>query len=316
MGLHIKHKALIGGLFGLSILFGGLFVLSLVKINKINSEVEIGAEIESNYLKKEEAVIVPGPLIISSQDDDISTDTIDQIKQEILPIKPVLFEYIQVLDSCGYHYEGECLNARSGPGTDFPIVSRLRSGIVLKIGGEVVRDGQTWYKVVFDEWIRYPERVKSDLYIAADYVRILLDEGVKNITDKESKPTENSEKRIVVSRSNQTLKAYEGDELLMELSISTGIELTPTPKGTFTIFRKTPSRYMQGPLPGISTKYWDLPGVPWNLYFTRGGAVIHGAYWHNNFGSPSSNGCVNVRSNEMEELYKWAELGTKVIVTD
>ena len=84
-----------------------------------------------------------------------------------------------------------------------------------------------------------------------------------------------------------------GEELAMEIDISTGLELTPTPRGTFTVFRKTPSRYMQGPLPGIANDYYDLPGVPWNLYFTEQGAVIHGAYWHDSFGSPYSHGCVN-----------------------
>lgn len=73
------------------------------------------------------------------------------------------------------------------------------------------------------------------------------------------------------------------------------MELSPTPKGEFIIFRKTPSRYMQGPIPEITgSNYYDLPGVPWNLYFTHGGAVIHGAYWHTSFGEEYSHGCVNL----------------------
>jgi len=74
---------------------------------------------------------------------------------------------------------------------------------------------------------------------------------------------------------------------------------------------------MQGPLPNIpSDDYYDLPGVPWNLYFTNGGAVIHGAYWHNSFGSPYSHGCVNLSPEDAEKIYNWAPLGTKVIVSD
>ena len=103
----------------------------------------------------------------------------------------------------------------------------------------------------------------------------------------------------------------------MELPISTGLELTPTETGTFTVFKKTPSRYMQGPLPGfVDRQAYDLPGVPWNLYFTQGGAVIHGAYWHNSFGKPYSHGCVNLPPQQAKKLYNWAPLGTKVIVTD
>lgn len=75
---------------------------------------------------------------------------------------------------------------------------------------------------------------------------------VKNLTDKE----------IIVDLGEQKLSAYNGDELFMEVSISTGLDDLPTPRGTFHIFEKTPSRYMQGPLPNISDQYYDLPGVP------------------------------------------------------
>ena len=74
---------------------------------------------------------------------------------------------------------------------------------------------------------------------------------------------------------------------------------------------------MQGPLPYLArSDYYDLPGVPWNLYFTQQGAVIHGTYWHNSFGEAYSHGCVNVRPNEAERLYHWAPLGTEVVVRD
>ncbi len=112
------------------------------------------------------------------------------------------------------------------------------------------------------------------------------------------------------------LYAYDGDTLFMQQSVSTGLELSPTPRGTFYIYRKTPSRYMQGPLPNISDQYYDLPGVPWNLYFTEGGAVLHGAYWHNNFGQQWSHGCVNLPPEMAEKIYRWAELGMPITIRD
>ena len=168
-----------------------------------------------------------------------------------------------------------------------------------------------WHKVVFDEWLRYPERAYDALYIDAQYVRAFTDIGIQELTEPAT-----TTKRIIVDRSEQTLYAYDGDELAFTETISTGIFATPTPRGTFTIFRKTPTRYMQGPLPGVSAKYYDLPGVPWNLYFTHQGAVIHGAYWHKKFGQPWSNGCVNVDPIRAEALYHWADVGTTVIVQD
>ena len=250
----------------------------------------------ANYLKEQEAFVI--------KPSDIEKEA------EIIPVRKPLFEYIEVTGSCEFSFDGECLNARSGPGVDYPAVIKLRNGAVLKVGGEVERNGRTWYKIVFDEWLRYPERVKGDLYVAADYVRVLLDEGNRDLNSG----IKVSSKRIIVDRSEQMLYAYEGEELFMKAKISTGLEFTPTPQGTFVIFKKTPSRYMQGPIPGISEKYYDLPGVPWNLYFTSDGAVIHGTYWHNNFGKPSSNGCVNLTPEEAKKLYAWAEVGMKVIV--
>src|SRR3989344_1947953 len=66
-------------------------------------------------------------------------------KAEVIPIQKVLFEYIEVTGGCGVRFEGECLNVRSGPGEDYPAVTKLRNGIVLKVDGKVERDGRAWY---------------------------------------------------------------------------------------------------------------------------------------------------------------------------
>lgn len=221
--------------------------------------------------------------------------------------------YVVVTDSCGPHFAGECVRVRSGPGTNYPVVTQLRNGMVLKTAGTTETDSMTWYKIIFDEWLRFPERVKSDWYVAAQFVTPVSDHDELLSGTVVASTT----KRIVVDRSDQTLTAYNGSEVFIQSSISTGLELTPTPRGEFTIYKKTPSRYMQGPLPNlISKQYYDLPGVPWNLYFTEGGAVIHGAYWHESFGKPYSHGCVNMTPAEAQKLYHWAEVGTKVLVRD
>jgi lipoprotein-anchoring transpeptidase ErfK/SrfK len=205
------------------------------------------------------------------------------------------------------------VNVRSGPGETYPSVEKLRTGIVLKVAETVTSDGREWYKLAFDREVRYPERISSDWYVAADVVHVFTNDGDHVIKKGE---TASTTKRIVVDRSEQMLYAYDGDALFMKEPISTGLELTPTPRGKFTVFKMTPSRYMQGPLPGVSDQYYDLPGVPWNLYFTDGGAVIHGAYWHVQFGKPWSHGCVNLPPQKAKELYQWAEIGTKVTVQD
>ncbi|MES2966334.1 MAG: L,D-transpeptidase family protein, partial [Patescibacteria group bacterium] len=236
----------------------------------------------------------------------------------VAPVAPVSTsdnksQYLEVTDSCGAHFGGECLRVRSGPGTDFPVVASLRNGMVLKIDETIVTDGVAWHKIIFDEWLRYPERHKGDWYIAGTYVTIVDAYDTQDI----SSTTPTTTKSILVDRSEQRLYAYDGDTLFMSATTSTGLDSTPTPRGIFTIYRKTPSRYMQGPLPNInSDDYYDLPGVPWNLYFTDGGAVIHGAYWHDKFGTKYSHGCVNLNPTDARTIFEWAELGTTVTVRD
>ncbi len=221
---------------------------------------------------------------------------------------PVVLDYIEIINSCGPYFGGSCVNLRSGPGEYFSSLLSLRDGVVLRTSGKVEVDGKTWYKVIFDEFVRYPERLSKSLYVSADYVRefSITKETVLASTTK----------HILIDRSDQTLYAYDGDELFMKIKVSTGLALTPTPRGSFTIFDKVPSRYMQGPLPGISDQKYDLPGVPFTMYFTKEGGAIHGAYWHDKFGQTWSHGCVNLSLEEAKKLYDWAPLGTKVIVRD
>ncbi len=255
-----------------------------------------------------EKIVLPAAVIVPQEEQASTTG------QAPIVVQSPVFHYIEIVDGCDWSYTGECVNMRSGPGLDYPIITRLRTGIVLKVEATTTTaDGLLWYKIIFDGDIRYPERVKGDWYVAADpeAVRSFDDAG-----DSESVPgvVASTTKRIVVDLSQEMLYAYDGDTLFMQEPISTGLDATPTPLGTFTVYKKTPSRYMQGPIPGVSDQYYDLPGVPWNLYFTVGGAVIHGAYWHNHFGEPYSHGCVNLSPQEAKKLYEWAVLGTPVTV--
>ena len=297
-----KHLWVVSILYSVIAILAVALVVIIVQ-NKVplKSDMPI-AEVKTSepeeYLHSEEGIVI----VPNSQ---------DEAESIILPIEKVLFEYVEVKDSCGVHFAGECVVVRDGPSTEANVVTRLRNQVILKVNGLVVNEDRTWYKIIFDEHLLYPERVSGDWYIAAEYVNVLFDEGSKTVWEDGGSTT--TKKHIIVDKAEQKLYAFDGDELFMETVISTGLELSPTPSGTFTVFKKTPSRYMQGPLPGFSD-YYDLPGVPWNLYFTQGGAVIHGAYWHDSFGIRYSHGCVNLSPEDAKKLYSWAILGTKVIV--
>lgn len=111
---------------------------------------------------------------------------------------------------------------------------------------------------------------------------------------------------IEIDLSDQTLTAWQGDVPVLHTSVSTGKASTPTVTGNFEIYLKYESQHMTG-------DDYDLPGVPWVMYFYDEYA-IHGAYWHANFGTPTSHGCVNMRISEAEMLYQWAAMGTQVVV--
>ena len=242
------------------------------------------------------------------------TPTTTPTTTEPSPTMPaaVTYQYIEVTDSCGPYFDGgDCVNLRSGPGTTSPVVIKLRNGMVLKVASTTVVDGQAWYKIGFDGDVHYPERVKAGWYVSAALVHLFTDPGPVATTYGLDATTT---KRIVINLSTETLSAYDGTTLFMQGPISTGLELTPTPVGKFWIRRKMPDSYMQGPIPGLSSQYYDLPGVPWDLYFTVDGAAIHGAYWHNHFGEPWSHGCVNLSPDQAKQLYAWADLGVPVTV--
>ena len=115
-------------------------------------------------------------------------------------------------------------------------------------------------------------------------------------------------RRIEIDLSEQMLSAYQGDVRVMHTSVSTGKESTPTIIGDFSVGTKYEKQHMWG-------DDYDLPNVPWVMYF-EGAYAIHGAYWHTNFGTPQSHGCINMRPEEAEQLFKWAPYGTEVVINE
>jgi lipoprotein-anchoring transpeptidase ErfK/SrfK len=109
---------------------------------------------------------------------------------------------------------------------------------------------------------------------------------------------------IDVDLSNQMVYAFEGDILVNSFLVSTGTSRTPTVTGQYRIYVKYTAADMAGP-------GYYLPSVPYVMYFYRGYG-FHGTYWHNNFGTPMSHGCINLRTSDAEWLFNWASVGTLV----
>ncbi|HHP7243244.1 MAG TPA: L,D-transpeptidase [Elainellaceae cyanobacterium] len=111
---------------------------------------------------------------------------------------------------------------------------------------------------------------------------------------------------IEIDLSRQRLFAWNGERPAYAVIVSTGTRSNPTITGSFAIQSMHRTSRMRG-------DGYDVPDVPFTMYYS-GNYAIHGAYWHNQFGTPMSHGCVNVAVDHAEWLFNWARIGTPVIV--
>ncbi len=118
-------------------------------------------------------------------------------------------------------------------------------------------------------------------------------------------------KLITVDLGKQKLYAWDGGRIQFETMVSTGMRYTPTLKGTFSIKRKVPIQDMKGSFPPYEP--YHIKDVKHVMYYS-GAYAIHGAHWHNKFGSRASHGCVNLPPTAAEWVYNWADHGTQVII--
>ncbi len=120
-------------------------------------------------------------------------------------------------------------------------------------------------------------------------------------------------KYIDISLSRQLVTCFLNNEAVFSSACSTGTWRHPTPTGTFRIYSKYRYTRMTGYYgPGNPDNY-DLPNVPYCMFF-YGGYSLHGTYWHSNFGHRMSHGCVNLPTSAAGWIYGWAPTGTTVIV--
>jgi len=163
-------------------------------------------------------------------------------------------------------------------------------------------DGEPWYQLTSElsDTLTY--------YVPREHIRIVP--AAEYLPTRIQVPPH--EKRIEVDILHQVLTALEYGKPIYSTSISSGIGYnevphgTGTPTGTFYVTTKYPSKQMGNSiLTGAPGSYF-LPGVPWSTFFIyETGVAFHGTYWHNNFGSWMSHGCVNMRNQDAKWLFRW-----------
>jgi len=160
-------------------------------------------------------------------------------------------------------------------------------------------EGQTWYRI--NERYGNP----GDLFWAPA-------EAFRPLSVSELAPInpDVEDKQIVVdvTDSRQTLACFEGGKEVYFCRISSGKTPYTTPLTAYGspgyhIWRKLHSIQMAG---GSNQAGWMIPGIGWATFFLGSGVAIHSTFWHNNFGEPSSHGCVNASPEDSKWIFRWA----------
>jgi hypothetical protein len=183
------------------------------------------------------------------------------------------------------------LNVRARPGVagDNPPIAKLPRYTVVQILGRVMVGDSAWYQVG-DEG----SDVKQ--YVHSEYIRVVT------ATDRPAGVAPD-EKWIAVNRAEQTLAAYEGEQMVFATLVSTGLPWWQTPDGLSRIWLKRRIGDMTGGSPD-GDYFYLVEDVPWTMYFD-GPYALHAAYWHDDCGYNHSRGCVNLSPHDARWLFGW-----------
>lgn len=181
---------------------------------------------------------------------------------------------------------------------DAKVVYRLYYETVHWITASAVSpvDGNLWYILLDDKYNAY-------YYARGEHIRLMTPDELTPISGR----VPSDDKRVEVRLNDQMVLAYEKDNLVFAARVSTGARLRSgtytTPDGEYKTFHKRPTRHMAAG--DLAASGFDLPGVPWVIYFKENGLSFHGTYWHNDYGHPHSHGCINMAPLAAKWLFRW-----------
>jgi hypothetical protein len=182
--------------------------------------------------------------------------------------------------------------ARWRPGSAY-VSRRLYYETVYRIVDAIQDDDEKW-------WYRLEAGItySPGPYVPAETLRPIPPEELAPISPGRT------DKWIQIDLSTHILTCFEGERAVFHTPFASGLPGTNTPRGEFRLILKRHTSRMIG---GEGDDHYDLPGVPFPVYFTWSGVAIHGTYWHNDYGRSKSHGCVNVPSKNAMWIFRWSE---------
>ncbi|MEW1961148.1 L,D-transpeptidase family protein [Microbacterium sp. NPDC077644] len=150
--------------------------------------------------------------------------------------------------------------------------------------------------------------------LAADFAtRLEAGEAIQPIeVDEVAFKEQTLLRQIDVNLSSQVVSAIENGVVVDSWSVSSGTDGYNTHTGTYAVGWKTSSQNM-GNRDLTEAPYYFQPDVKWVMYF-NGDQALHGVYWHANWGTPMSHGCVGMPEWRAQWLYNWTPEGVSVNV--
>ena len=129
-------------------------------------------------------------------------------------------------------------------------------------------------------------------------------------------------KLIVVHLATQNMIVYENGCPILQSLVTTGRPGLRTDRGDFHIFSKSSPYKFVSPWPPGSPYWYHSAWVSWAMEIVSDGTYLHDAPWQpagtfgpgSENGPYSSHGCIHVPTPVMSWLFRWAPIGTEVIV--
>src|SRR5690606_16623297 len=155
--------------------------------------------------------------------------------------------------------------------------------------------------------------IKGRLHYETNQGKYISDRYASELTLAQNMPgwAKKGEKWMSISINKQTLVLYEGETPVYATLVSTGEaglesheDTTATKQGIFRVHTKHITSTMSSDEIG---EEFELRDVPYVQYFAKGGFALHGAYWHDRFGTPKSHGCINLAPEDARRIFHWTD---------
>lgn len=188
-------------------------------------------------------------------------------------------------------------NVRASSAPNAPVVGELVPGDRVKVLGEErgvsIGGNAIWY------------RIDGGRYAGGRVHSSLLARGTEPTANTTAPPADRTQDSwIVVDRRAASLTLVRHGKAEFVTYVSLGRAGVETPLGSYSTFGKYRADDMTSTSVANADRSYDFPNVPFTQYYREGGYAIHGAYWHDQFGSTASQGCINITWADAAYLFE------------